>query len=149
MAQETDKTSAKARAAARRKRVRQNARNARETAVTSVKNVSTRAQLDGFMDFVRTQGVVGLAVGIVIGTQVKVLTDALVVSFINPIIGLVLPGSGDLAQKTFTLTIGSKQAVFAYGAFIAVLISFLAIAAVVYYIIKLLKLDKIDKKKES
>lgn len=148
MAEKTNKQTAKEHTAKPRKNAREKARKARNTAVASVKSASTRAQLDGFMDFIRTQGVVGLAIGIVIGTQVKALTDQLVASFINPIVGLVLPGSGDLAQKTFVLTIGQKQAIFHYGAFIAVLISFITVAAVVYYIIKGLKLDKLDKKKE-
>ncbi len=105
-------------------------------------------QLNGFMTFVREQGVVGLAVGLVLGTQVKTLVDQIVASFLNPLLGLILPGSGTLAQKTFSLTFLSKTADFGYGAFISVLISFLAVAAVVYFVVKGLKLDKIDKKKE-
>lgn len=108
----------------------------------------TGGALGGFMAFVREQGVVGLAVGLVLGTQVKTLVDQIVTSFINPLLGLLLPGGGGLAQKTFSLTIGSKTADFGYGAFIAVSISFLTVAAVVYFMVKGLKLDKLDKKKE-
>lgn len=109
-------------------------------------NVKAKTQLEGFMDFIRTQGVVGLAIGLVLGVQVKAVVDQIVASFINPIVGLVLPGSGSLAEKTYTLTLGSKQAVFAYGAFISVMISFMTVALLVYYGVKLLKLDKLDKK---
>jgi large conductance mechanosensitive channel protein len=101
----------------------------------------------GFMSFVREQGVIGLAVGLVLGVQVKAVVDQLVASFVNPVIGLLLPGSGGLPEKTFTLSVAHKQAVFAYGAFIAVMISFTTVAAVVYFCVKGLQLDKLDKKK--
>lgn len=109
-------------------------------------------KLDGFMTFVREQGVVGLAVGLVIGTQVKLVVDQLIASFINPVLGLVLPGQGDLSQKKATLTIaelGNKTATFAWGQFVYVLISFVVVAAIIYYIIHGLKLDKVDKTKEA
>lgn len=129
-------------------KAKERAAKARLKAAQHRKAVAQKTRLDGFMDFIRTQGVVGLAIGIVIGTQVKAVTDQLIASFINPILGLVLPGGGDLQAKTFTLTVGSKQAVFAYGAFIAVVLSFLVVAAVIYYVFKGLKIDKLDKKKE-
>jgi large conductance mechanosensitive channel protein len=122
-------------------------------AATARRHLLERLGLDkhmsGFMEFVREQGVVGLAVGLVLGVQVKAVVDQLVASFVNPVIGLVLPGSGGLADKIFTLSVLSKEARFAYGAFISVIISFLTVAAVVYFGIKALNLDKIDKKKEA
>jgi len=102
-------------------------------------------QAEGFMNFIRTQGVIGLAIGLVLGTQIKAVVDQLIASFINPLLGLVLPGEGDLNQKTFTLTLFDKQAVFSYGAFIFVMLSFLIVALVIYYIVKILRLDKLQK----
>lgn len=104
--------------------------------------------LEGFMGFIREQGVVGLAIGLVLGVQIKAVVDQIVASFINPILGLILPGTGSLGEKTFTLTVGAKQAVFGYGAFISVLISFMVVAALIYFAFKALKLEKLDKKKE-
>ena len=101
------------------------------------------------MNFVREQGVVGLAIGLALGVQVKALVDQIVASFINPVVGLVLPGQGDLTKKTFALTVNDKVAVFTYGSFLNVLISFICVAAVIYFVVKGLKLDKIDKKKEE
>lgn len=106
-----------------------------------------KSQLEGFSNFIRMQGVIGLAIGLVLGVQVKAVVDQIVASFINPVLGLVLPGAGSLSEKTFTLSVGAKQAVFAYGAFISVMISFLTVAWLVYLGVKLLKLDKLDKKK--
>jgi large conductance mechanosensitive channel protein len=105
--------------------------------------------ISGFMDFIRQQGVVGLAVGLVIGVQVKALVDQIVASFINPLLGLVLPGQGDLSKKTFTVYLNNKSAIFAYGSFLNVLISFLTVAAVIYLVVRGLKLDKIDKPKSA
>lgn len=126
------------------------AATARQRARKTAAKAGEKTRLDGFMDFIRQQGVVGLAVGIVIGTQVKMVVDQLVASFINPILGLVLPGKGDLSQKIFTLHISSwnKTAVFAWGQFVYIMISFLIVAAIIYYIIRGLKLDKLDKKKD-
>jgi len=131
-----------------RAKAREKAAKARLKAAEHRRVVAQKTRLDGFMDFVRTQGVVGLAIGIVLGTQVKAVTDQLIASFINPLLGLVLPGAGSLEAKHFTITIGDKHADFNYGAFIAVVLSFLVVAAVIYYVIKGLRLDKLDKKKE-
>lgn len=103
----------------------------------------------GFVDFLREQSVVGLAVGLVIGTQVKALADQLIASFINPLIGLVLPGRGALDQKVFALHLNHKTADFAWGSFVATLLSFITTAAVVYFVFKALKLDKLTKKKDA
>lgn len=114
---------------------------ARQVVSNKAKNQAT-----GFRSFIQSQGVVGLAIGLVLGVQVKSVVDQIVASFLNPIIGIILPGSGGLAEKTFVLTVGEKQAVFAYGAFISVMISFITVALLVYYGVKLLRLDKLDKK---
>lgn len=103
--------------------------------------------LGGFREFIQEQGVVGLAIGLVLGIQVKAVVDQIVASFINPVLGIVLPGTGSLAEKSFALTIGDKVGDFKYGAFISVLISFLTVAALVYYGVKALRLDKLEKKK--
>ncbi len=99
--------------------------------------------LQGFVDFVRQQGVIGLAVGLVLGTAAKEVVDSLVNSFINPLIGIVMPRADSLADATFYFA-GST---FRWGAFASVLIKFLSIAGVVYFIVHGLKLDKLDKKK--
>ncbi len=99
-----------------------------------------------FKGFIQNYGVVGLAVGLVLGVQVKALVDQIVASFINPILGLVLPGTDSLEKKTFVLTIAGEKAEFSYGAFLSVLISFIAVLLIVYFGIKALRLDKLEKK---
>lgn len=107
-----------------------------------------KGSLKGFMDFVREQGVVGLAVGFVLGTQVKSLVDQLVASFINPLLGLILPGKGSLAEKTFSLSWFGKTADFVWGAFVFQLITFMIVAFIIYVVVKKLKFDHLDKKKD-
>lgn len=96
-----------------------------------------------FIDFIRKQGVIGLAVGFILGGAVSKVVSALVTDVINPLLGLVLGAAGNL--KSAVLNIGPAQIL--YGDLISVVIDFLVIAFVVYYGSKWLKLDKLDKKK--
>lgn len=98
-----------------------------------------------FIDFVRTQGVVGLAVGLILGGAVSELVKSIIDNLVNPILGLIL-GSVD-GLKAASFAIGS--ATVTYGAFLNTLINFLVIAFVVYYGVKKLGLDKLDKPKVS
>lgn len=111
--------------------------------------VMMNKQVNGFMDFLREQSVVGLAIGLVLGTQVKQLVDSIVLNFFNPFIGLFLPGKGALDVKTFTLHFDGKMATFGYGAFVMTLLNFILVAAIVYFVFKGLKLDRLTKKKEK
>lgn len=126
---------------------------AKTTKTPAAEEATTRVRkpkvVVGFIDFLREQSVVGLAIGLVIGTQTKALADQLIASFINPLIGLVLPGRGALDQKVFVLHLNDKSADFAWGSFVAVSLSFITTATVVYVVFKMLKLDKLTKKKEE
>lgn len=115
----------------------------------AIKVPTILSPLQGFVDFMREQGVIGLAIGLVLGTQIKALVDQLVASFINPLVGLVLPGKGTLSEQVFHLNFRGKGADFSWGLFMTQLISFVAVAAIVYFVVKGLKLDKLDKKKVS
>jgi large conductance mechanosensitive channel len=111
--------------------------------------VGVGRKIQGFVDFLREQSVVGLAIGLVLGTQAKALVDQLIASFINPLVGLLLPGGGTLKDKTFTVAWGGKTAAFGWGAFALAILTFIIVAAVVYFAFKGLKLDKLDKKKDA
>jgi large conductance mechanosensitive channel len=95
--------------------------------------------MKGFIEFIRKQGVVGLAIGFVIGTATAVVVGALVKDIINPLIGLVVQ-TKNLDALTFTV----HKATFNYGNLISVIISFLVILAVVYLFFKILRLEKLD-----
>jgi len=104
-------------------------------------------QLKGFMDFVRTQGVVGLAVGLAVGTAAGATVKSIVEGIINPIVGFIL-GGNDLASKTWHtgLKNGGNELVFGWGAIASSIIILIATAAVIYYVILGLRLDRLDKK---
>ncbi len=106
-------------------------------------------QVNGFTEFLREQGIVGLAVGLVLGIQVKAVVDQFMASFVTPILGLILPGDeGSFAQKSFTLTIGGNDQKFVWGSFVISLLTLIIVAAIIYYAYKLLRLDKLAKKKD-
>jgi large conductance mechanosensitive channel len=99
--------------------------------------------MKGFINFVREQGVVGLAVGFILGGAISKVVTALVTDIINPIIGLAVGSVGGL--KTASFHIGSANIM--YGDMLSVIIDFLVVALVVYYGVKIIGLEKLDKKK--
>jgi len=103
----------------------------------------------GFMDFVREQGVVGLAVGLAIGTQATLLVRDIVTAIIDPLVGLLIGNPEGLAAAQWNVTIAGRSATFAIGQLMYSLIVFMAVCLVVYLLVKGLKLDKLDKKKDS
>jgi large conductance mechanosensitive channel len=97
----------------------------------------------GFIDFIREQGVVGLAVGFILGGAVSKVVTALVTDIINPLLGVALGAAGNLKNASFGL--GSAHIL--YGDLISVIIDFVVVALVVYFGVKMIGLDKLDKKK--
>ena len=98
--------------------------------------------MKGFLDFIREQGVVGLAVGFILGGAVSKTVSSLVENIVNPIVGVIL-GKVDLTAKAISMGGISLK----YGAFISTLIDFVIVAGVVYFGVKMMKLDKLDKQK--
>ena len=102
----------------------------------------------GFVNFIREQGVVGLAVGLAIGTAAGDTVKKLVTAFIDPLVQLIVGSQQGLQSASFTVEVAGRKGEFLYGAFISSLITLIAVAFVVYAIIHFLKLDKLDKKKD-
>lgn len=98
-----------------------------------------RGQAVGFFQFIREQGVMGLALGFILGTAVSKVVTSFSADVINPLIALVL-GSSDTLE---TFALGSIK----LGSFISNVVDFLIIATVVYLLFKMLGLDKLDIKK--
>ena len=101
-----------------------------------------------FVEFVREKGVLGLAVGIIIGGAVTKLVSSIVENLISPLIGAVTGMAGDLS--TLAYTVPFTEITFRWGAFLSSLIDFLAIVLVVYIVfMKTPILAKLDKKQEE
>lgn len=110
----------------------------------------TKAHTDGFMNFIRQQGVVGLAVGLVLGGAVTVLVKSFIDNVVMPPLGFIL-GSAD-GLKGLTLNMGrtpaGEEAILHYGMFLNDFINFAVIAIIVYLVVHILGFDKLDKKDE-
>ena len=102
--------------------------------------------MSGFIDFIREQGVVGLAVGLAIGTAAGDTVKKLVTAFIDPLVQLIVGSQQGLQSASFTVEVAGRKGEFLYGAFVSSLITLIAVAFVVYAIVHFLKLDKLDKK---
>lgn len=96
--------------------------------------------MKGFVDFIREQGVVGLAVGFILGGAVAKVVASLVEDIINPLLGVALGAAGELQEAV--LTIGAVE--LRWGSFLGVVIDFLVIALVVYFGVKGLGLDRLE-----
>jgi large conductance mechanosensitive channel len=98
----------------------------------------------GFITFIRQQGVVGLAVGFILGGSVSRVVSSLVQDIINPFVGLIIGTKGDL--ENYVWTIGAAEV--KWGSFAGNALDFVIIAFIIYYIVKGFRLDRLDKKKE-
>ena len=95
--------------------------------------------MHAFVTFIREQGVVGLAIGFIMGGATSKIITSLVSDIVQPIIGLVLGSRFGLA----TMALCPVH----YGSFLSNLIDFVTVAAVVFFVFRGLKLDKLDGKK--
>lgn len=104
--------------------------------------------MGGFVNFIREQGVVGMAVGLAIGTAAGDTVKKLVTAFVDPLVQLIVGSQQGLQSASFTVEVAGRRGEFLYGAFISSLITLIAVAFVIYAIVHFLKLDKLDKKKD-
>lgn len=95
----------------------------------------------GFIDFIRKQGVVGVAVGFVLAGAVAKMVAALVTDIINPLIGLALVNAENLKNAKFAI----RNVEILWGDFVSAMIDFLIIALIVYFTIKLLGIEPTKK----
>jgi large conductance mechanosensitive channel len=102
-----------------------------------------------FTDFLSKYKVIGLAVAFIMGVYLGGLVQALVKDLVMPIIGLALPGLGNLATykvavppteldgqaKPIDPTYGGQ--LFGVGDFLVALITFVIVAFVIFLLIKI------------
>ncbi|MEP6475325.1 MAG: MscL family protein [Gemmatimonadota bacterium] len=97
-----------------------------------------------FMKFLKEYGVIGLAIGVIIGTKagelVKTIVDGLLMPLVNPILAA---GGGDWQKST--LDLGPFH--FMLGAILAAAINFIIVAYLVFWFAKkVLKEEEVAKK---
>lgn len=104
-----------------------------------------KKNMKGFITFIREQGVVGLAVGFILGGAISKFVTSLVNDLINPLVGIFIGRAGELKKIYFQ--IGPAKVM--WGSFASSFIDFLIIALVVYFGVRVFGLDKLDKKKDK
>jgi len=93
-----------------------------------------------FVDFISKYKVMGIAVAFILGLYLGGVVQALVKDLIMPIIGLALPGLGNLA--TYSFAVGSQ--LFGVGDFLVAVITFVIVAFVIFILVKVTKKLGID-----
>ena len=88
-----------------------------------------------FKDFLNKYKVLGLAIAFIMGVYLGGLVQSLVADLLLPLIGLAIPGLGDLA--TYTVDVNSQ--IFGIGNFLVALITFIVVALVIFIVVKLTK----------
>jgi large conductance mechanosensitive channel len=83
-----------------------------------------------FRDFLMRGNIVALAVAFVIGAAFTAVVTALVDGIVMPLIAMII-GKPDFNDLTFSI----NSAVFKYGTVLTALVTFLAIAAVVFFLV--------------
>ncbi len=97
--------------------------------------------LKEFLDFLKEYKIVGLAIAFVIGTASTALINSLVKDIIMPILSPILSAG---AWKDAMLDLGPVH--IAYGSFVAELLNFIILAAIVFFVTKkILKLQNEQK----
>lgn len=97
------------------------------------------------MEFIRERGVLGLAVGFILGGAVTRVVTSFLTDILNPFLGLILGSTKGLEGAYLPFF----KAKIMYGHFLSVLMDFVVVALVVYFGIKGIGLEKLDKKKEE
>lgn len=97
-----------------------------------------------FITFIREKGVLGLAVGIIMGGAVTKLVTSIVDNLLNPLVGAITGAAGDLSS--FAYTVPLTDITFKWGAFVSSLIDFIAVLAVIYFVFVKSPINKLDKK---
>jgi len=101
--------------------------------------------MKGFLHFLRTQGVAGLAIGFIIGTAAQTFVKSLSDDILTPIVGKATGHIGNLATASSTVA----GITFGWGPFLSAFINLILIAFVVYLFFHGFQLNRIDEKKES
>lgn len=96
-----------------------------------------------FVTFIREKGVLGLAVGIIIGGAVTKLISSVVDNLVSPLIGFITGTAGNLSVLTYTMPLTSIT--FRYGALLSSFIDFIAVLAVIYFVFVKSPLHRLDK----
>ena len=86
--------------------------------------------LQGFREFITRGNVIDLAVAVVIGAAFTAVVGSIVEGLINPLLGLLF--NAESLNEAMILVVGNAQ--FRFGSVLGAIITFLAVALVVYLV---------------
>jgi large conductance mechanosensitive channel len=113
------------------------------------KQKQKKSFIDEFVDFLKTFGIIGLAIAFVIGAASSKLVTSVVNDVVNPLVGFFLP-SGSLKQLSLNITSPTGNvSSFMYGDLIANVIDFLIIAFIVFLAYRFLSRHKLVEDKTA
>ena len=107
-------------------------RRIREAVTPKPPSPAPKGFVGEFVDFIGKSGVLGLAIGFIMGLYVNKLVSTLVSDIIMPIPGAFIPG-GDWRKAIVTVPIGNGMN-FAVGDFVGVMTDFAIVVIVVFLI---------------
>ncbi|HEY4508790.1 MAG TPA: MscL family protein [Candidatus Paceibacterota bacterium] len=93
-----------------------------------------------FVLFIREQGVVGLAIGFILGGAISSVVASLVKDIIQPAISLIVS-----SESITTLAWHGIS----YGLFLEAIINFIILAAVIFFLFKKINMTKLDVEKKN
>jgi uncharacterized protein YegP (UPF0339 family)/large-conductance mechanosensitive channel len=102
--------------------------------------VPPKGFVNEFKDFLSKYKILGLAVAFILALYLGILVQALVKDFIIPLLGLLIPGMSNLSTYA-VLVLGQT---FGIGEFLVALITFIAVALIVFIVVKVAKRMKIE-----
>ena len=101
-----------------------------------------RVKHNGFFEFMSEQGVINLAVGLVLGTATATIANSFINNIIMPPLGILLGSDNGLRGVSWKIATENGEVVFLqYGAFLNDLINFLVIVFVIYFVVKWMKIE--------
>lgn len=106
---------------------------------------SVNKQASGFLDFIRDQGIVGLAIGLAIGSIASGTVKTIVEGFVTPVVQFIIGTHKNLEVQVWHVELWGRVADFKWGAALSSLITLLATVFVIYLIVRFARLDRLKK----
>lgn len=96
-----------------------------------------KAQMEGFKNFIKDQGLIGMAIGLILGGAASTLVKSFIDNVIMPPIGLLMGSAEGLKGVKFAIgrTLNGQITYLNIGTFLNDLINFVVVAAVVYFVV--------------
>lgn len=96
--------------------------------------------MKGFITFIREQGVVGLAMGFILGGAVSKVVSSFVNDILNPLVAIMF---GNVSSRQ-NMQVSVGEISLKYGMFLSNLIDFIIMAAIVYFVLYFMALVLIN-----